>query len=135
VGEIRRFGGQERGDLVLRERQLGPSDLEHLSASAEPVDAERQLAPRREDEVQGCRGLEAKPLEQVHRVESAVQLVHVIDDEHEVTPQPLGEGLADQARRSLNAPEHIRVGARAAGGVRRRQLVGKVRQAQTQRPE
>ena len=85
--------------------------------------------------MQRRRRFAAQPLEQVRRGGGAVELVHVLDDEDELTARPLGERLAHQARCRLHAHEHVRLGLGPPGGVRCGQLVGKVRDTETQSPE
>ena len=92
--ESGRFAGQELSDLAFREREVASADLQKLAASAEPVDAKRQLCPRGEDEMQARRRLAAQALEQARRGVRAIELLHVLHDDNEVATEALRDCFA-----------------------------------------
>ena len=94
---------QEPGGLLDVEREVRAAQLEHLALPAQPLDGERGLDARREHDVDLGRCLPAERLDELHRPGRLRELVHVVDDEHEVAAELGLQRLADERRDSLRA--------------------------------
>ena len=107
---------QQLGGLLDVEREVRAAELEHLALPAQPLDRERRLEARREDDVEPRRRLPAEGLDQLHRARRPGQLVDVVHDEHEVATKLCLQRLRHERRDALRACPivRLRVGARSA---------------------
>ena len=78
--------------------RVAAADVDDLALAAQPLDRERHLGPRRDDDVQAGRGEADQRFDEPDRAVGPGEDVQVVEDQHEVTLERRLQGIGDRRR-------------------------------------
>ena len=131
------FGGQQRRheglDLGHREREGGAAEVRDLALRAQPLDAERRVVARHQEQVEAGRREADQRLHEPPRAGGAVDLVTVVEDQQEVVLEDVLHRVGDQRGGGLAAVLRLGLVTRVdRRGDRGREVLGQRRQLAVQ---
>ena len=134
IAVVAEQGMEQLVDLVGREGERGPTQVEHLALAPQPLDRERDLRPGRDEDVEPGRSEPDERLDEAERARRPGEDVEVVEDEHQVLVERGLERVDDERGRGRGLGDDRRVVGRLDRALDRvRGVVGDRGQADAQR--
>jgi glutamate-1-semialdehyde aminotransferase len=99
----------ERADLVLGEGQRGPAEVHDLALGAQPLDAERDLRSRRQQDPQVGRGQPDEGFDEPPRDGCTGQDMEIVQDEQERSVEDAFDRIRQESGRRVRPTEDVGV--------------------------